>query len=119
MSHTVKSFHLFVSFVILCYEITCYRNSIETALEEDAPGLLQVLIKHGVTVDELRLYGENDSFSDDSSLLEETFSELEDVISQVKQSFTYLYKDSFYPQCVKRFEIVLKLSALLQTSNWS
>ncbi|CAN7034827.1 unnamed protein product [Brassica oleracea var. botrytis] len=58
-------------------------NSIETALEEDAPGLLQVLIKQGVTVDELRLYGENDSFSDDSSLLEETFSELEDVISQL------------------------------------
>ncbi|KAF8102947.1 hypothetical protein N665_0189s0001, partial [Sinapis alba] len=56
-------------------------NSIETALEEDAPGLLQVLIKQGVTVDELRLYGDNDS--SDDSLLEETFSELEDVISQL------------------------------------
>ncbi|KAL0735737.1 hypothetical protein Bca4012_011947 [Brassica carinata] len=56
-------------------------NSIETALEEDAPGLLQVLIKQGVTVDELRLYGDNDSLDD--SLLEETFSELEDVISQL------------------------------------
>ncbi|CAH8362187.1 unnamed protein product [Eruca vesicaria subsp. sativa] len=56
-------------------------NSIETALEEDAPGLLQVLIKQGVTVDELRLYGEDDS--SDDSLLEETFSELEDVISQL------------------------------------
>lgn len=56
-------------------------NSIETALEEDAPGLLQVLIKQGVTVDELRLYGEDDS--SDDSLIEETFSELEDVISQL------------------------------------
>lgn len=92
-----------------------YRNSIETALEEDAPGLLQVLIKQGVTVDELRLYGENDSFSDDSSLLEETFSELEDVISQVKQSFIYLYKGSFCPQCVERQNLFFK--TISSTSN--
>ncbi|CAN8256084.1 unnamed protein product [Cochlearia groenlandica] len=58
-------------------------DSIETALEEDAPGLLQVLIQQGVSVDELRLYGENSYGSDSSgdSLLEESFSELEDVIS--------------------------------------
>ncbi|XP_024012655.1 uncharacterized protein LOC18016904 isoform X2 [Eutrema salsugineum] len=60
-------------------------DSIETALEEDAPGLLQVLIQQGVSVDELRLYGENAGGGDssDDSLLEESFSELEDVISQL------------------------------------
>ncbi|XP_019089948.1 PREDICTED: uncharacterized protein LOC104735694 [Camelina sativa] len=60
-------------------------DSIETALEEDAPGLLQVLVQQGVSVDELRLYGENEGASDssDDSLLEESFSELEDVISQL------------------------------------
>ncbi|KAL1213062.1 hypothetical protein V5N11_001066 [Cardamine amara subsp. amara] len=60
-------------------------DSIEIALEEDAPGLLQVLIQLGVSVDELRLYGENEGGSDssDDSLLEESFSELEDVISQL------------------------------------
>uniref|UniRef100_A0A1J3EKL8 NAC domain-containing protein 8 n=1 Tax=Noccaea caerulescens TaxID=107243 RepID=A0A1J3EKL8_NOCCA len=60
-------------------------DSIETALEEDAPGLLQMLIQQGVSVDELRLYGENASGCDssDDSLLEESFSELEDVISQL------------------------------------
>ncbi|CAA7051598.1 unnamed protein product [Microthlaspi erraticum] len=60
-------------------------DSIETALEEDAPGLLQVLIQQGVSVDELRLYGDNASGGDssDDSLLEESFSELEEVISQL------------------------------------
>ncbi|XP_023637473.1 uncharacterized protein LOC17882151 isoform X2 [Capsella rubella] len=61
-------------------------DSIETALEEDAPGLLQVLIQQGVSVDELRLYGENEGsgVSSDDSLLDESFSELEDVISQAR-----------------------------------
>lgn len=47
---------------------------------------LQVLIQQGVSVDELRLYGENEGggVSSDDSLLDESFSELEDVISQVK-----------------------------------
>lgn len=63
-------------------------DSIETALEEDAPGLLQVLIEKGVLVDEIKLYGENE---DDEALdIEETFSELEDVIEKIfsqRQSF--------------------------------
>jgi hypothetical protein len=45
----------------------------------------QVLIQQGVTVDELRLYGnEGGDVPSDDSLLNESFSELEDVISQVK-----------------------------------
>ncbi|VVB14766.1 unnamed protein product [Arabis nemorensis] len=58
-------------------------DSIETALEEDAPGLLQVLIQQGVSIGELRLYGENEVSGECDSLLEESFSELEDVISQL------------------------------------
>lgn len=71
---------------------TC-TDSIETALEEDAPGLLQVLIEKGVTVDEIRLYGEmeSDNALDDSSL-EDSFSELEAVISKLFSQRTSLLK---------------------------
>ncbi|VYS67037.1 unnamed protein product [Arabidopsis thaliana] len=74
-------------------------DSIETALEEDAPGLLQVLIQQGVTVDELRLYGnEGGDVPLDDSLLNESFSELEDVISQLfykRETGTKLLNSSF------------------------
>ncbi|CAD5331879.1 unnamed protein product [Arabidopsis thaliana] len=74
-------------------------DSIETALEEDAPGLLQVLIQQGVTVDELRLYGnEGGDVPSDDSLLNESFSELEDVISQLfykRETGTKLLNSSF------------------------
>ncbi|KAG5534342.1 hypothetical protein RHGRI_022464 [Rhododendron griersonianum] len=57
-------------------------DSVETAMEEDAPGLLQVLIEKGVLVNEIKLYGEPESGEaiDDS---EDSFSELEDVISKL------------------------------------
>ncbi|GER47085.1 hypothetical protein STAS_24163 [Striga asiatica] len=59
-------------------------DSLETAMEEDAPGLLKVLIGKGVTVDEIKLYGEpeSDDALEDSST-EENFSELEEVISKL------------------------------------
>ncbi|GJY87660.1 hypothetical protein Tco_0502288 [Tanacetum coccineum] len=59
-------------------------NSIETALEEDAPGLLQVLVEQGVLVDEIKLYGEPELYEGlDESLVEESFSELEEVITKI------------------------------------
>lgn len=66
-------------------------DSVETALEEDVPGLLKVLLDKGVTVDEIKLYGEAES----NELVEESsgnngFAELEDVISKLysqRQSF--------------------------------
>ncbi|GAA0158030.1 hypothetical protein LIER_15158 [Lithospermum erythrorhizon] len=59
-------------------------DSVETALEEDAPGLLQALMEKGVAVDEMKLYGQTDhEESLDDSSLEESFSELEAVISQL------------------------------------
>ncbi|XP_024975596.1 uncharacterized protein LOC112513538 isoform X1 [Cynara cardunculus var. scolymus] len=66
-------------------------DSVETALEEDAPGLLQVLIEKGVLVDEIKLYGETEGDEVvDETLIEESFSELEDVIAKIfsqRQSF--------------------------------
>ncbi|KAF5765076.1 hypothetical protein HanRHA438_Chr15g0711771 [Helianthus annuus] len=66
-------------------------DSVETALEEDAPGLLKVLIAKGVLVDEIKLYGANeDDEALDESLIEESFSDLEDVITKIfsqQQSF--------------------------------
>ncbi|GMP25722.1 LOW QUALITY PROTEIN: hypothetical protein CsSME_00002448 [Camellia sinensis var. sinensis] len=59
-------------------------DSVETALEEDAPGLLQVLIGKGVSVNEIKLYGEMESDEAlDESFSEDGFSELEAVISKV------------------------------------
>uniref|UniRef100_A0A2N9ETB0 Uncharacterized protein n=1 Tax=Fagus sylvatica TaxID=28930 RepID=A0A2N9ETB0_FAGSY len=62
-------------------------DSVETAMEEDAPGLLKVLIDKGVSVDEIKLYGETESDEAlDESLIEDSFSELEAVISKVCNS---------------------------------
>ncbi|KAI3462168.1 hypothetical protein Pfo_018831 [Paulownia fortunei] len=59
-------------------------DSVETAMEEDAPGLLQVLIEKGVSVNEIKLYGEpesNDALDDSST--KDNFAELEEVISKL------------------------------------
>uniref|UniRef100_A0A5B6ZMS7 Uncharacterized protein n=1 Tax=Davidia involucrata TaxID=16924 RepID=A0A5B6ZMS7_DAVIN len=59
-------------------------DSVETALEEDAPGLLQVLIDKGVSVNEIKLYGEMESDEAlDNSFSEDSFAELEAVISKL------------------------------------
>ncbi|KAF6150239.1 hypothetical protein GIB67_000113, partial [Kingdonia uniflora] len=58
-------------------------NSVETALQEDAPGLLQVLIDKGIMVDEIKLYGDMENEDAlDLSFVEETFGDLENVISK-------------------------------------
>ncbi|XP_045828965.1 uncharacterized protein LOC123920706 isoform X2 [Trifolium pratense] len=66
-------------------------NSVQTALEEDAPGLLEVLVDKGVLVDDIKLYGEtvNDEALDES-FCEDSFSELEAVMTKIfsqRQSF--------------------------------
>ncbi|TYK26709.1 ty3-gypsy retrotransposon protein [Cucumis melo var. makuwa] len=66
-----------------CKRKKTVTNSVETALEEDAPGLLQILVDKGVLVDEIKLYGETESDEDlDESFGEDIFGELEDVISR-------------------------------------
>ncbi|XP_043700870.1 uncharacterized protein LOC122651526 [Telopea speciosissima] len=68
-------------------------DSVETALEEDAPGLLQVLVDKGIAVDEIKLYGgmEEENVLDDSSNVD-IFGELEDVISKVFSQSSSLLK---------------------------
>ncbi|WOG97430.1 hypothetical protein DCAR_0416770 [Daucus carota subsp. sativus] len=57
-------------------------DSVEIALEEDAPGLLQVLVDKGVLIDEMKLYGQTEvDEAIDESFSE--FSELETVISKL------------------------------------
>ncbi|XP_061374654.1 uncharacterized protein LOC133316875 [Gastrolobium bilobum] len=59
-------------------------DSVQTALEEDAPGLLKVLLDKGVVVDEIKLYGEaDDDEALDESFCEDSFSELEAVIAKI------------------------------------
>ncbi|XP_056693938.1 uncharacterized protein [Spinacia oleracea] len=67
-------------------------DSVETALEEDAPGLLKVLLDRGVSPEEIKLYGEEDTDDIlDDSLSEDRFTELEAVISQLfSQRQTFL-----------------------------
>ncbi|XP_076911993.1 uncharacterized protein LOC143570139 [Bidens hawaiensis] len=68
-------------------------DSVETALEEDAPGLLKVLIEKGVLVDEIKLYGANEGDEPlDDSLIDESFSDLEDVITKVFSQQQSLFK---------------------------
>ncbi|KMT17220.1 hypothetical protein BVRB_2g039220 isoform B [Beta vulgaris subsp. vulgaris] len=67
-------------------------DSVETALEEDAPGLLKVLLERGVSPEEIKLYGEEDSDDAlDDSFSEDGFTELEAIISQLfSQRQTFL-----------------------------
>ncbi|KAK6927834.1 hypothetical protein RJ641_006425 [Dillenia turbinata] len=68
-------------------------DCVQTALEEDAPGLLQILLEKGVTVDEIKLYNETESDDAlDESLCEDSFGELEAVISKLFSSRSSLLK---------------------------
>ncbi|GAB2299124.1 hypothetical protein Dimus_033196 [Dionaea muscipula] len=59
-------------------------NSAETALVEDAPELLKVLIEKGISVEEIKLYGGIDSDDPlDDSQSEDSFDDLEAVISKL------------------------------------
>ncbi|KAK7300682.1 hypothetical protein RJT34_11530 [Clitoria ternatea] len=67
-------------------------ESVQTALEEDAPGLLQVLLDKGVLVDEIKLYGEKeDDEALDESFCEDSFSELEAVVTKI-----FSHRHSFF-----------------------
>ncbi|XP_019185619.1 PREDICTED: uncharacterized protein LOC109180469 isoform X2 [Ipomoea nil] len=68
-------------------------DSVEEALEEDAPGLLKVLLEKGVSVDDIKLYGEpeNNEALDDLPT-EDSFSELEEIISKLFSRRDSLFK---------------------------
>ncbi|XP_038984904.1 uncharacterized protein LOC103695671 isoform X2 [Phoenix dactylifera] len=59
-------------------------DSVETALEEDAPGLLQVLLDKGITVEEIILYGDvEDDEALEVSSTDDSFEELETVMTKL------------------------------------
>lgn len=102
-------------------------NSIETALEEDAPGLLQVLVEQGVSVDEIKLYGEADNDEAiDESFIEDGFSELEDVMSKIffqRNSFlkfaTFRCTKGTKPSyCLACLFSLVEQTRYLQFRNW-
>nr|DAD32157.1 TPA_asm: hypothetical protein HUJ06_011008 [Nelumbo nucifera] len=88
-------------------------DSVETALEEDAPGLLQVLVDRGVTVDEIKLYGNMDEEDAlDDSLSEDSFVELEAVISKIFSERSSLLK--FAPmRCTRGSKVSYCLACLV------
>ncbi|KAF9599397.1 hypothetical protein IFM89_036954 [Coptis chinensis] len=66
-------------------DVIDHMDSVETALEEDAPGLLKVLVDKGITVDEIKLYG-GDMNSENAfniSSEEDSFGDLEAVVSKL------------------------------------
>ncbi|XP_024183116.1 uncharacterized protein LOC112188264 isoform X1 [Rosa chinensis] len=102
-------------------------DSIKTALEEDAPGLLQVLIDKGVLVDEIKLYGEIKSDEAlDESFCEDSFAQLEAVISKLfsqRQSFFKFApirctKESRASYCLACLISLVEQARYLQFRNW-
>ncbi|MED6114145.1 hypothetical protein PIB30_077479 [Stylosanthes scabra] len=102
-------------------------DSVQTALEEDAPGLFQVLLNKGVVVDEIKLYGETEDDEDlDESSCEDGFSELEAVISKIffqRQSFIKFpivraAKASRANYCLACLISLVEQSRYLQFRNW-
>ncbi|KAF5750006.1 hypothetical protein HS088_TW03G00335 [Tripterygium wilfordii] len=102
-------------------------DSVEAALKEDAPGLLQVLIDKGVSVDEIKLYGEMESDETlDESLNQDSLTDLEAVISKLFLQRNSLLKFAAI-QCTKgekpsycldcRFSLV-EQSRYLRFRNW-
>ncbi|XP_039021048.1 uncharacterized protein LOC120153119 isoform X2 [Hibiscus syriacus] len=68
-------------------------DSVATALEEDAPGLLKVLLDKGVSVNEIKLYGESENGDPiDESFSEDSFSELEDIMTKLFAQRSQLFK---------------------------
>lgn len=70
-------------------------NSVETALEEDAPGLLEVLLDKGITTEEIKLYGDVDDDDDDVGDVfsnEDSFEDLESVIAKFLSERSSLFK---------------------------
>ncbi|KAI3883508.1 hypothetical protein MKX03_010521 [Papaver bracteatum] len=68
-------------------------NCAETALEEDAPGLLKVLVDKGILLDEIKLYGGIESEDAlDSSFDENSFEDLQGVISKLFAQRETLFK---------------------------
>ncbi|KAI3854707.1 hypothetical protein MKW92_031789 [Papaver armeniacum] len=84
----------------------------QTALEEDAPGLLKVLVEKGILLNEIKLYGGMESEDAlDSSLDENSFEDLSGVISKVERTKAANY-------CLSCLISLVEKSRLLQSEKW-
>ncbi|GAB4827289.1 hypothetical protein Ancab_034178 [Ancistrocladus abbreviatus] len=102
-------------------------NSVETALEEDAPALMKVLIAKGVSMKDIKLYGgiESDDPIDDS-LCEDSFADLEAVLPQLfshRQSFLKFppircSKDSKASYCLSCLLSLIEQTQYLSIRSW-
>ncbi|XP_068663452.1 uncharacterized protein [Aristolochia californica] len=101
-------------------------DSVETALEEDAPGLLQILLDKGIKAGEIKLYGDKE----DEDALEisnnSEFSELETIVSKLfSQSSTLLKfpplrqtKGSKASYCLSCLISLVEQTQYLQFRKW-
>ncbi|ONK75310.1 uncharacterized protein A4U43_C03F15520 [Asparagus officinalis] len=88
-------------------------DSVEAALEEDAPGLLQVLLDKGITVEEIKLYGIVDNNADlPICSSEDSFEELETVIAKLFSEGPSVFKFPHVRQ-IKGFKAVYCLACLI------
>ncbi|XP_052190243.1 uncharacterized protein LOC127799966 isoform X2 [Diospyros lotus] len=102
-------------------------DSVEKALEEDAPGLLQALLDKGVFPNEIKLYAETESQEAiDDSTSKDSFSELEAVISKLSSlrqtflkfaplRFTKGEKNSYCLACLLS---LIEQARYLRFRNW-
>ncbi|RZC56791.1 hypothetical protein C5167_015660 [Papaver somniferum] len=94
----------------------------ETALEEDAPGLLKVLVEKGIVLNDIKLYG-MESEDVDSSLDENSFEDLQGLFAQRETLFKVAplrggkrLKAANY--CVSCLISLVEQSRLLQSEKW-
>lgn len=69
-------------------------DSVETALEEDSPGLLQILLDKGITVEEMKLYKEDGDVEPMETSGDDSFQELKSVMSKLFLERSTLFKFS-------------------------
>ncbi|XP_014504943.1 uncharacterized protein LOC106764988 isoform X2 [Vigna radiata var. radiata] len=102
-------------------------DSVQEALEEDAPGLLQVLLDKGVLVDEIKLYGEEENDETlDESFGEDSFSEFEAVMAKIsserhtflKFPFTRCSKTSRASYCFACLFSLVEQTRYLKFRKW-
>ncbi|VAH88280.1 unnamed protein product [Triticum turgidum subsp. durum] len=90
-------------------------DSIETALEEDAPGLLQILLDKGIVVKEIKLY---DVVEDDEMLPDCTESDFQDLENLFPQRTSLLKSVAKHGKGGKAIYCLACLISLIEQSRY-
>ncbi|CAN6466991.1 unnamed protein product [Victoria cruziana] len=103
-------------------------SSVEIALEEDAPGLLQILMERGLQLHEIKLYGNMESEDGQEMLPDaDSFAELESVMSKLfsrpamllKLTKVFHNKGSKASYCLACLISLIEQTRYLQLHKWS